>query len=63
VDAPGYSGFPGAYLDNNGSFTANFDISAAVPEPSTWPMMILGFCGLGFLAHRRRRYSGALSAT
>jgi hypothetical protein len=26
----------------------------AVPEPSTWAMMILGFCGLGFLAHRRR---------
>lgn len=26
----------------------------AVPEPSTWAMMILGFCGLGFLAHRRK---------
>jgi hypothetical protein len=26
----------------------------AVPEPSTWAMMFLGFCGLGFLAHRRR---------
>ncbi|MBC9879829.1 hypothetical protein G8O24_21040 [Bradyrhizobium sp. INPA01-394B] len=25
----------------------------AVPELSTWAMMILGFCGLGFLAHSR----------
>jgi hypothetical protein len=27
---------------------------AAVPEPSTWAMMILGFCGLGFMAYRRK---------
>jgi hypothetical protein len=27
---------------------------AAVPEPSTWVMMILGFCGLGFMAYRRK---------
>lgn len=27
---------------------------AAVPEPSTWAMMILGFAGLGFMAYRRR---------
>jgi hypothetical protein len=26
---------------------------AAVPEPSTWAMMILGFAGVGFMAHRR----------
>ena len=26
----------------------------AVPEPSTWAMMALGFAGLGFVAHRRR---------
>ena len=31
-----------------------FHISA-VPEPSTWAMMILGFAGIGFLAHRRAR--------
>ena len=28
---------------------------AAVPEPSTWAMMILGFIGLGFVAYRRRK--------
>jgi hypothetical protein len=27
---------------------------AAVPEPSTWAMMILGFAGIGFLAYRRK---------
>jgi hypothetical protein len=27
--------------------------TAAVPEPSTWAMMILGFAGLGFMAYRR----------
>jgi hypothetical protein len=29
------------------------DVSA-VPEPSTWAMMILGFAGVGFMAYRRR---------
>jgi hypothetical protein len=27
---------------------------AGVPEPSTWAMIILGFCGVGFMAYRRR---------
>ena len=26
----------------------------AVPEPSTWAMMILGFFGVGFMAYRRK---------
>jgi PEP-CTERM motif len=26
----------------------------AVPEPSTWAMMILGFCGVGFMAYRKK---------
>ena len=30
---------------------------AAVPEPSTWAMMILGFMGVGFMAYRRRAQS------
>jgi PEP-CTERM motif len=28
-------------------------IASAVPEPSTWAMMILGFAGVGFMAYRR----------
>lgn len=34
-------------------------ITAAVPEPSTWAMMMLGFFGLGFLGYRGRS-QGAL---
>jgi hypothetical protein len=26
----------------------------AVPEPSTWAMLILGFCGIGLMAYRRQ---------
>jgi hypothetical protein len=33
---------------------------AAVPEPSTWAMMLLGFCGVGLVAYRRRNRSQAL---
>jgi hypothetical protein len=33
---------------------------AAVPEPSTWVMLIFGFAGLGFMACRRRSV-GALA--
>ena len=28
--------------------------TTAVPEPSTWAMMILGFFGVGFMAYRRK---------
>ena len=28
--------------------------AGAVPEPSTWAMMILGFVGVGFIAYRRK---------
>jgi hypothetical protein len=29
-------------------------ITAAIPEPSTWAMMIFGFAGIGAIAYRRR---------
>jgi PEP-CTERM motif-containing protein len=32
----------------------------AVPEPSTWAMMILGFVGIGFMAYRRKQNGPAL---
>jgi hypothetical protein len=35
---------------------------AAVPEPSTWAMMTLGFAGVGFVAYRRKS-KRALTAT
>lgn len=31
-----------------------FTMTAAVPEPTTWAMMIIGFCGVGFMTYRRR---------
>jgi len=30
-------------------------VASAVPEPSTWAMMILGFAGVGFMAYRRTK--------
>jgi hypothetical protein len=34
--------------------------TAAIPEPSTWAMMILGFAGVGFMAYRRRNQTVTL---
>jgi hypothetical protein len=45
-----------------GSFTIGAPVVVtAVPEPSTWAMMILGFVGLGFMAYRRKQNGAALS--
>jgi hypothetical protein len=43
-----------------GNFAGTLTIAAAVPEPSTWGMMLLGFCGLGFIAYRRKQNGPAL---
>jgi hypothetical protein len=40
----------------------NAPLVAAVPEPSTWAMMILGFAGLAFAANRRRSSPAAAAA-
>jgi hypothetical protein len=29
-------------------------VASAVPEPSTWAMMLIGFAGFGFIAYRRK---------
>jgi hypothetical protein len=44
----------------NGLLTISF--TAAVPEPSTWAMLLVGFCGLGFLASRRKNRSALCAA-
>ena len=41
---------------------ANAFIAQAVPEASTWAMMILGFAGVGFIAYRRKSRSAAIAA-
>jgi hypothetical protein len=37
-------------------------IATAVPEPSTWAMMLLGFVALGFMAYRRKTTPVMLTA-
>jgi hypothetical protein len=32
----------------------SYQVTNAVPEPSTWAMLILGFAGIGLTVHRRR---------
>jgi outer membrane lipase/esterase len=36
--------------------------TGAVPEPSTWAMMLLGFAGIGFLAYRRKSKPALMAA-
>jgi hypothetical protein len=44
---------PGVTLTFLSGANYSSDGVGAVPEPSTWAMMILGFCGIGFMAYRR----------
>jgi hypothetical protein len=39
---------------NVGPILDNIVLASAVPEASTWAMMILGFAGIGFFAYRRK---------
>jgi hypothetical protein len=57
----GQNYFVNVYFDtaSPASFSGNF-ITAAVPEPSTWAMMILGFAGIGWMAYRRKQNGPAL---
>ena len=41
--------------------TAQLVVAVAVPEPSTWALMMLGFAGLGFLAYPRKSKSALLA--
>lgn len=41
----------------------NIGLTSAVPEPSTWAMMILGFIGIGFAAYRQKRLARSVSPT
>jgi len=45
--------FTGTYTIGADSGSGTFNI-AAVPESSTWAMMLLGFAGLGFMGYRRK---------
>jgi PEP-CTERM motif len=48
----------GAFAQASFSSTGNafeFSLGTAVPEPSTWAMMLVGFAGLGYAGYRRAR--------
>jgi hypothetical protein len=47
------------FFSNQRAFEFDNLTVAAVPEASTWAMMILGFLGLGFLGYRRSAKSGS----
>jgi hypothetical protein len=50
-------------LDNiSVSSLSTTPVVAAVPEPSTWAMMILGFAGVGFVAYRRKSKPALMAA-
>jgi hypothetical protein len=55
-------GQPQAWQQVNGAYDATFSTTiGAVPEPSTWAMMILGFAGVGYMTYRRRKQSVSLA--
>lgn len=43
-------------------FANGGSLTAAVPEPSTWAMMVLGFAGVGFMAYRRKSKPALMAA-
>jgi hypothetical protein len=61
-----------AFLQTSGLLSLEFEqiqystiiseVTAAVPEPSTWAMMLLGFAGIGFMAYRRTLKPALMSA-
>jgi hypothetical protein len=61
-DAPIFS--PGRYsILTEGSEDVSFVVvTAAVPEASTWAMMLIGFAGLGYAAVRRKSAPRAIAA-
>jgi hypothetical protein len=65
VTATGTDTFGVAFTDNR-SFAGldSFSVTnvSAVPEPSTWAMMILGFASVGFMAYRRKSKATLMAA-
>jgi hypothetical protein len=37
-------------------------VASAVPEPSTWAMLLLGFAGIGVMAYRRKAKPALMAA-
>jgi PEP-CTERM motif/Lectin C-type domain len=43
----------------NGAYVLEFN---AVPEPSTWAMLVIGFASIGFMAYRRKSKAAIMTA-
>jgi hypothetical protein len=58
------------YIDSHWQSGLAFDgvtvggraVTGAVPEPSTWAMLLLGFAGIGFMGYRRKSKSALMAA-
>ena len=75
--APGWTLYSAIFTANAGPYSFTFDFQGtgvpaadfvidnasitAVPEASTWAMMILGFLGVGFMAYRRKAAGNGLN--
>jgi hypothetical protein len=55
---------PGTYkwTWGTGAHADSFTLDAAIPEPSTWAMMALGFAGLGLAGYRSWRQGVSIAA-
>ncbi len=54
--------FPNLDEDLNFRTFVDTGTTPAVPEPSTWAMMIMGFAGVGFMAYRRKSKRALMAA-
>ena len=54
-DNIGYSGVQFTLVFSNG-------LLPAIPEPSTWAMLLIGFAGIGFVAYRRKAKLALMAA-
>jgi hypothetical protein len=55
-------GYGAGNVENNYGLVTGFSTGSAVPEPSTWAMVVLGFAGLAFAGFRDARRGGAAAA-
>jgi hypothetical protein len=63
MTSPAYVGFS-VLADGGISRADNLTVPGiAVPEPSTWAIMLLGFAGLGFVSYRRTQRAEASGGT